>query len=539
MALRCAPDRVAPRRPRRTRAFPLALVAALVAAGWAAPAWSADVVAVRIGQHPEFTRVVFELDAPTGYRVTRTPSSDGSEAIVVTLDASSRSQTIRSGSSLLRSVGVEPAAGKTTARVALRKSGLPLKEMILSNPPRIVLDVLGTDTALVKRAPAPVAKRTKPAPTAPVEVARKAPEPKPAPKAEPAPTPPVEKPVEPKVQAKAQATPPPPKPPAPQVAKPAPPPAPTAKAPTPPTPPSTAEGEAGSTAAERDTAAEKAARDAMEARLAAVREAADARREEAEAARAAREAREIEQAKQRERAETADRAAEADSSEGTSIDPTLIGGIAVGLALLVALIVMMRRRRSLPKDLDVTMLADDEGGAPGARGAATGMDFAIGGDQGAGRSADADLPARSTSEGPGSGSALGETDRTKAPLSAPGLFDELDKHDEPDKGASTMDHEMHDSGADTVQSAPLHSAGASGGSDVVSMMREMERRMAGLESRLEEEMAARERLERQVAAQSEELRVQRAAIARTQRALRGLSRSDEEQATEPALRDPS
>jgi hypothetical protein len=67
----------------------------------------------------------------------------------------------------------------------------------------------------------------------------------------------------------------------------------------------------------------------------------------------------------------------------------------------------------------------------------------------------------------------------------------------------------------------------------------MERRMAHLESRLDESVAARERLERQVAAQSEELRVQRAAIARTQRALRGLSRSDEEQATEPALRDPS
>jgi hypothetical protein len=41
-----------------------------------------------------------------------------------------------------------------------------------------------------------------------------------------------------------------------------------------------------------------------------------------------------------------------------------------------------------------------------------------------------------------------------------------------------------------------------------------------------------------VAAQSEELRVQRAAIARTQRALRSLNRSEEEQATEPALRDP-
>jgi hypothetical protein len=40
-----------------------------------------------------------------------------------------------------------------------------------------------------------------------------------------------------------------------------------------------------------------------------------------------------------------------------------------------------------------------------------------------------------------------------------------------------------------------------------------------------------------VAAQSEELRVQRAAIARTQRALRTMTRGDEDKATEPALRD--
>ena len=36
---------------------------------------------------------------------------------------------------------------------------------------------------------------------------------------------------------------------------------------------------------------------------------------------------------------------------------------------------------------------------------------------------------------------------------------------------------------------------------------------------------------------AEELRVQRAAIARTQRALRSMSRSEDDQATEPALRE--
>jgi hypothetical protein len=62
---------------------------------------------------------------------------------------------------------------------------------------------------------------------------------------------------------------------------------------------------------------------------------------------------------------------------------------------------------------------------------------------------------------------------------------------------------------------------------------ELERRVTHLESRLEEVLDAKERLERQVAAQTEELRVQRAAIARTQRVLRTIARPEDE-ATEPA-----
>ncbi len=82
-------------------------------------------------------------------------------------------------------------------------------------------------------------------------------------------------------------------------------------------------------------------------------------------------------------------------------------------------------------------------------------------------------------------------------------------------------------------------ANTGAGGDITQLVRELERRVAQIETRLDESVDARERLERQVAAQSEELRVQRAAIARTQRALRSLNRSDEEQATEPALRGPS
>ena len=63
---------------------------------------------------------------------------------------------------------------------------------------------------------------------------------------------------------------------------------------------------------------------------------------------------------------------------------------------------------------------------------------------------------------------------------------------------------------------------------------ENERRMAHLERRIEELVDARERLERQVSAQTEELRVQRAAIARTQRVLRTVApRSEDEPSSDP------
>lgn len=66
-------------------------------------------------------------------------------------------------------------------------------------------------------------------------------------------------------------------------------------------------------------------------------------------------------------------------------------------------------------------------------------------------------------------------------------------------------------------------------------MAELDRRLALLEQRLEEVIDAKDRLERQVSAQTEELRVQRAAIARTQRVVRTIAKT-EDMATEPVPR---
>jgi septal ring factor EnvC (AmiA/AmiB activator) len=96
-----------------------------------------------------------------------------------------------------------------------------------------------------------------------------------------------------------------------------------------------------------------------------------------------------------------------------------------------------------------------------------------------------------------------------------------------------------DSEAPTQMGIGASAIGAAGDSDVARIVQEFERRIGQLETRLDESIEARERLERQVSTQTEELRVQRAAIARTQRALRSLNRAEEDQATEPALRDPS
>jgi septal ring factor EnvC (AmiA/AmiB activator) len=83
-----------------------------------------------------------------------------------------------------------------------------------------------------------------------------------------------------------------------------------------------------------------------------------------------------------------------------------------------------------------------------------------------------------------------------------------------------------------VVPAPL-SPSELGSGEVGKLVEEFERRIAHLENRLEEVVDAKERLERQVAAQTEELRVQRAAIARTQRVLRTIARPEDE-ISEPA-----
>jgi len=207
----------------------------------------------------------------------------------------------------------------------------------------------------------------------------------------------------------------------------------------------------------------------------------------------------------------------ADETRRSATPPIeILAGIAVGVLLcVVGLVVLLRRRRS----------GSDEGPELGAE-------------------ADGDAEQRSFTE-----MVFSETEAQTSPAESGGVsdldsfFDEdHDADGQPEsRGDDVMNQGLSDLPTDRGAAPPSPgmgpAIGASPDPDVLRVVHELERRMGQLEGKLTEANEARERLERQVAAQSEELRVQRAAIARTQRALRSLSRGDDDKATEPALRD--
>ncbi len=531
----------------------LAIVISLIAV--TAPAWSASVTQVRIGNHPTFTRVVFELDAAAGYGIETTTTEAGKPEILVTLQAGSTPRSINSRSEMVEQVTVQEGRSEAVVRIRLNKQPSRVKELILADPPRIVFDFVFPESRLAairaeaerKAAATPPAPMPQPdtrataliaeQPSAEQKAATEA-----AAKADRLATAEAEKKAA--TEAKAEAE---------RMAK--------------------LEAEkkvAAAAAAKADRLAtaeaeKKAATEAKAERIAKL----EAEKKKAEA---------DERARQREAERVAqlpvkpgpsDPDLEPPSFEGGpiveapkpgavaqrtpapapastggddgSIDWVTYGAAGAGVILLFVGLVLFLRRRKLPNDMDVTALAEEEGLDGGEKESAipTG-EFSMG-----------NVGASNVS--PGSTAVVGSVDLSSVEVPAPdsgpsivagpGLLD-----DEPEKESKNMvDLESGNLPVDRTQSeiptqiggTDPHGSPAGGAGDVARLVQELERRVAQMETRLDESIDARERLERQVAAQSEELRVQRAAIARTQRALRTLNRSEDEQATEPALREPS
>jgi hypothetical protein len=576
----------------------------------AAPAQANRIVQVRVGNHPTFTRLVFEMDAFAGYQVERRTGADGTEQLIVTLEASTPTREITSKSVGIESVKIPASRERAIAQIRLRKSGLQMKEMILSNPPRIVLDFVHSAAAVAKLTGDPYAK---PAPAEPKPVVAKVePKPKPEPvvaKVEPKPKPkPVVAKVEPKVAPKPK--------PEPVIAKviepkPAPKIDPVA-APVEPTPdpisvpvkpesvaviepepvvepepepievavvepgpvvepepepipvavvePEPVTDEADSLAAEvgrraslRDSIPGAHKPDGWEPPTDPTEEpapeqiadAADAIQEVplGSPTRVVKPAADVTKPRVPSPSDINRRIDKPKpESSGLPFDMLTMAGIAAAALIVLVVAVRLFRRRSLPQDLDVTTYAD-----------------AFDGDAAASDSKTSDVEASDSEASdriPAEGFAMDDsaTDDSPTPLveeqntaayslsevAANANEPETGLYDEDSEGEKPMDMETTDLPTERDDfSVPPAAAVMGGDSDVSQLVQELASRIANLETRLDEANDSRERLERQVAAQSEELRVQRAAIARTQRALRSLSRSEEDQATEPALREPS
>ncbi len=445
-----------------------AIFALLAALLLATPGRAADVVAVRVGDHPTYTRVVFQLDAPAGYGIERRTAEDGTSEILVRMDAGSTPRSLDRRTVMVERISVEEGQDRSTARIRLRKSPSRVRELILTNPPRLAFDLVFPEPMLAaakrrtaekaalaqapgaepdpKAAPpssagkptlkADVLRGVKPTlkadvprgvkPTLKADVPRGA---KPTLKAD----------VLPGVKPTAEAVVPPgAKPEVLPGAKP------TAKAVVPPgVKPEVLPGA-------KPTAKAVVPPGVKPEVLPGVKPTAEAVVPPGAKPRA-----------------KADVLPGVKPTASADVDWVFYGSFLAGGILLAIFVATWLRRRSLPSDVEVTAVANS----------------------------------------------VAADDRREIAAT------------DGDSEASEATPEMPRAGFAGVEV------------DVARRLLEFERRVEQVEARLDTSSDTRERLERQVAAQGEELRVQRSAIARTQRALRSLSRGDAEEATEPARRD--
>jgi hypothetical protein len=468
-------------------------------AGGATSASAVRVIDVRVGQHGEFTRVVFDLDGPARYRIERSEAGASVPELVVHFDAGAQPKAVRTLSKVIGSVRLEPRPDGAVARIALLSPDVHTVEETLSSPPRIVIDLRASTPAEAAAA-------------------------KPSAKAAP--------PERPEAQAPAAAPPPAPAAPPPATARP---------------PRTTAEViEAQADAAAARLLDGQAAPKPSGSPSASGTPAAPP---EAAAGPAERPAAPAEAASPPSPA-LAPPGSEAPRETGNPgalgappPPPPLVspfsepGRVVAGAVLLVVgvFVWFLVRRRDT-----------DQAAHAGALPADAFLDrMSAFGDAGE-RAVDEPADTEERTEALPLFAAVSATERTgevhTSGSGAPAHEDSL--FGGPPSAALAGDKGPGEAAAEGAGLAPGERMG---GTPVAAVphteeslgraLRDLEQRLALIEQRLARDADARERLERQVVAQTEELRVQRAAIARTQRVLRTLSRP-EDLATEPVIKSP-
>jgi hypothetical protein len=409
----------------------------------ASPVWAAaKIVNVRVGHHPEYDRIVFDLDGWAAYQVH---SISGNEIVLRVLAGAEPTQ-INTEKGLVRSVQVTPSGERSEVRIRLRTADVRVKDSTLQSPARIVIDVRKSATATAKAAPKP-------------KVAQKTPAPAPAVKKAPVPAPkPVEK--------------------APVVAKPAP-------VPTPVPAPAPVMEEVVAVQPKEDPAAKQPTQEDVAKKSTAT---------------AAAKAPPVSRTKPAPVKKQAARAP-APAAPANALDIRLVGGGILMLLVGIGGFVWKRRRSASVEDGDE---AD----------AIEGDWFAAGG---AGANAVEAAPEESSPVAP----EAEDLPASRAGASEAPLFGS----DSP-AAPPTLDRVAPVTSLDSVVGSSSPSNGGSGMSE--AQFQELQEQIKKIEGRLSDFEAARERLEQQGVNQTEELRVQRAAIARTQRVLRSITRTEDD-----------
>ena len=184
-----------------TRGAARGLAAAFAAVVCALPAWAAEVTEIRVGTHPTFTRVVFQLDAPAGYRIEKVTAEDGVPEIRVTLEAGATPRSLEAKSEMVERVALQDGRERSLAHIRLRQKPSRIKELILTDPPRIVFDLVYPEAKLAEIARREEAAKARAAEVAAAKAAAAAPKPE----VKTATAPEAVKPAEPAVVAKPEA----------------------------------------------------------------------------------------------------------------------------------------------------------------------------------------------------------------------------------------------------------------------------------------------------------------------------------------------
>ncbi|MGI9431523.1 MAG: hypothetical protein ACR2PQ_04880 [Myxococcota bacterium] len=545
-------------------------IAACLAVWLPLPALGAKLVEVRVGRHPGYTRVVLQTDTPVAYTLTRSQSGN----VRIELGADAAPRRLASKSDVLREVIVENTGEGALARLRLHRSDVAVKEMVLKSPPRIVLDLTpGVAQPAVAAATKPAPKAEAAAATKPAPKSEAAAATKPAPKAEAKPTSvavkedptsdagdasasaPVEETVgaaatgavaggrlaDSKVASASET-----KPVAPESEK--------ADASADDVAKESRTASADSDAAKESRAASADSEAAKEARgdAGAEQDAAKAKLAESgstgevvepETTGVARaepiadrgRLREMPKPPSARQPKASEPPAQAPAQTPGALaflpapfdDPLVLARITTLVVLIAALVAVRRRGADRPdEDLDSPFGSPEPFSAPEVPQQAAAESFDVPAPESE-TSADGDLPGIPGQAPP--------ADSGEVFAGGAQGFEAGDSLFAGEAEAEAEEEKETDARA--FAPAPAVDMGATEapalGGDVMRVVEELERRMGQMETRLEEVVDAKERLERQVSAQTEELRVQRAAIARTQRVLRNVSRPEDE-ATEPA-----